>query len=80
MRNTLKIGAAVLATALLAGPVGYAVADSKSSETYKQLNLFGDVFEQIRSEYVEPVEDAKLIATALNGMLSSRDPHSSYMN
>jgi carboxyl-terminal processing protease len=80
MRNTLKIGAAVLVTALLAGPVGYAVADSKSSETYKQLNLFGDVFEQIRSEYVEPVEDSKLVEAAINGMLSSLDPHSSYMN
>jgi len=50
------------------------------SATYKALNLFGDIFEQTRSNYVEPVEDKKLIEYALNGMLSSLDPHSGYMN
>ena len=50
------------------------------SETYKSLNLFGDVFEQVRANYVEPTEDKKLIEYALNGMLTSLDPHSSYMN
>lgn len=50
------------------------------SDTYKALNLFGDVFEQVRANYVEPVEDKKLIEYALNGMLTSLDPHSSYMN
>lgn len=49
-------------------------------EIYKLLNLFGDVFSRVRSEYVEPVEDQKLIENALNGMLNSLDPHSSYMN
>lgn len=53
---------------------------SKISETYKALNLFGDVFEQVRANYVEEVEDKKLIEYALNGMLSSLDPHSGYMN
>ncbi len=50
------------------------------SDTYRQLNLFGDVFERVRSEYVEEVGDKKLIENALNGMLSSLDPHSSYLS
>lgn len=50
------------------------------SDTYRALNLFGDVFEQVRENYVEPVDDKKLIEYALNGMLSSLDPHSGYMN
>ena len=50
------------------------------SETYRQLNLFGDVFERVRSEYVEEVGDKELIENALNGMLSSLDPHSSYLS
>ena len=50
------------------------------SETYRQLNLFGDVFERVRAEYVEEVEDKQLIENALNGMLSSLDPHSSYLS
>lgn len=49
------------------------------SETYKQLNLFGDVFERVRAEYVEDVDDKELIENALNGMLSNLDPHSGYL-
>jgi carboxyl-terminal processing protease len=49
------------------------------SDTYKALNLFGDVFEQVRANYVDKVEDKKLIEYALNGMLTSLDPHSGYM-
>jgi len=54
--------------------------DNSVSETYKALNLFGDIFERTRENYVEEVEDKKLIEYALNGMLSSLDPHSGYMN
>lgn len=54
--------------------------DKNYSETYKYLNLFGDVFERVRSEYVEEVPDKDLIEYAVNGMLSSLDPHSSYLN
>lgn len=54
--------------------------ETSVSETYKALNQFGDVFEQVRANYVEPVEDKKLIEYALNGMLSNLDPHSSFMN
>ncbi len=55
-------------------------AEAASSDTYRQLNLFGDVFERVRSDYVESPEDAKLIESAINGMLQSLDPHSSYMD
>ncbi|MEC8463563.1 MAG: S41 family peptidase [Pseudomonadota bacterium] len=57
-----------------------AVAQENSSETYRQLSLFGDVFERVRSEYVEDVSDEQLIEAAVNGMLSALDPHSSYLS
>ena len=50
------------------------------SETYRQLNLFGDVFERVRSQYVDPVDDKELVEMAVNGMLTSLDPHSAYLN
>jgi len=55
-------------------------SESGYSDTYKQLSLFGDVFERVRSEYVEEVDDKTLIEYALNGMLSNLDPHSSYLS
>lgn len=54
--------------------------DKSYSETYKYLNLFGDVFERVRAQYVEEVPDKDLVEYAVNGMLSSLDPHSSYLN
>lgn len=54
--------------------------DPDANNTYKQLNLFGEVFERVRANYVDPVTDKQLIEYALNGMLSNLDPHSSYMN
>ncbi|MEN6541660.1 S41 family peptidase [Parvibaculum sp.] len=56
------------------------IAEAADSDTYRQLNLFGDVFERVRADYVEPTDDTKLIESAINGMLTSLDPHSSYMN
>jgi len=50
------------------------------SETYRNLNLFGDVFERVRAQYVEEKDDEELIENAINGMLTSLDPHSSYLN
>ncbi len=50
------------------------------TNTYEQLNLFGEVFERVRASYVEPVKDDQLIESAINCMLSGRDPHSAYMN
>src|SRR5450756_1506086 len=55
-------------------------ARAATSDTYRQLNLFGDVFERVRSDYVEKPDDSKLIESAINGMLAGLDPHSSYMD
>src|ERR1700678_3734301 len=55
-------------------------ARASTSDTYRQLNLFGDVFERVRSDYVEKPDDSKLVASAISGMLSGLDPHSSYMD
>nr|WP_235962166.1 S41 family peptidase [Falsiroseomonas selenitidurans] len=54
--------------------------DGGRAETYRLLNLFGDVFERVRAEYVVPVNDRDVIENAINGMLQGLDPHSSYMN
>ncbi|MEA2934094.1 MAG: carboxyl-terminal processing protease [Variibacter sp.] len=50
------------------------------ADTYRQLNLFGDVFERVRGDYVEKPDDGKLVEYAINGMLNGLDPHSSYMD
>ncbi len=82
----LPVAAASAATLLtfLAAPVlaadPPAQAPSTSSDTYRQLDLFGEVFERVRADYVENVTDEQLIEAAINGMLSALDPHSSYMN
>jgi carboxyl-terminal processing protease len=55
-------------------------AKAAAADTYRQLNLFGDVFERVRSDYVEKPDDGKLIESAINGMLAGLDPHSSYMD
>ena len=60
--------------------VGAAAKAAGSADTYRQLNLFGDVFERVRADYVEKPDDAKLIEAAINGMLNGLDPHSSYMD
>ncbi len=57
-----------------------ASAKAASSDTYRQLNLFGDVFERVRADYVEKPDDSKLVESAINGMLAGLDPHSSYMD
>ena len=75
MRNVVLGG--LMAVALLWSP---GVGDAATSETYRQLNLFGDVFERVRADYVEEVSDKELIEAAINGMLTSLDPHSSYLN
>ncbi len=70
--------ASVILTTQVAGPL---LADEakKTSSVYEELDLFGDIFERIRSQYVEPVDDKKLIEAAINGMLTSLDPHSGYL-
>lgn len=73
------IVAGVLATTQVAGPL-LAQEAAKNSSVYEQLDLFGDIFERIRGQYVEEVDSKKLIEAAINGMLTSLDPHSSYLN
>lgn len=73
-------GGGLVAFAFQGLPLGAASAVAAGSETYRQLNLFGDVFEKIRTDYVEKPDDGKLIETAISGMLTGLDPHSSYMD
>jgi carboxyl-terminal processing protease len=93
-RKGLLLGAVFLAgvsAPYAVGPVGGWVGrhlgvtaafaqDSDRADTYRLLTLFGDVFERVRAEYVEPVNDRDLIENAINGMLTGLDPHSNYMN
>jgi carboxyl-terminal processing protease len=71
-----------LATAAFTQPQLFAgsQANAAASDTYKELNLFGDVFERVRADYVEVPDDHNLIESAINGMLAGLDPHSSYLN
>ncbi|WP_227269259.1 S41 family peptidase [Roseobacter weihaiensis] len=71
--------AGVIATTQIAGPL-LAQEAAKSSNVYEQLDLFGDIFERIRAQYVEEVEPGELIEAAIDGMLTSLDPHSSYLS
>lgn len=70
--------AGVLLTTQIAGPL-LAQESEKTTTVYEQLDLFGDIFERIRGQYVEEVDTSKLIEAAINGMLTSLDPHSSYL-
>src|SRR5260221_9569172 len=87
--NRFALGTAVTAIALVAflnvpgntqSAGGAAPAAKSNSDTYRQLNLFAEVFERVRSDYVEEVSDETLVESAINGMLTSLDPHSSYLN
>ncbi|NCO86095.1 MAG: S41 family peptidase [Rhodobacterales bacterium] len=69
----------LLATTQIAAPL-LAQEAQQSSSVYEQLDLFGDIFERIRAQYVEEVEPSALIEAAINGMLSSLDPHSGYLS
>ena len=71
--------AGVIATTQVAGPLLAQQADSNSN-VYEQLDLFGDIFERIRAQYVEEVDSGELIEAAIDGMLTSLDPHSSYLS
>jgi carboxyl-terminal processing protease len=81
-------GVAVVLLATRPPPISFGLAAraataptaAPSAETYRQLQLFGDIFEQVRGHYVDKPDESKLIASAVNGMLSGLDPHSSYMD
>ncbi len=77
----LGAAAGVCATVLVTQPGVVAAARAAvNAGTYSQLNLFGDVFERVRTDYVEKPDDSKLIEASINGMLTALDPHSRYMN
>ncbi|SFT54011.1 carboxyl-terminal processing protease [Sedimentitalea nanhaiensis] len=71
--------AGIVATTQIAGPL-LAQENGRSASVYEQLDLFGDIFERIRAQYVEDVDEAELIEAAIDGMLTSLDPHSSYLS
>ncbi|SDO60959.1 carboxyl-terminal processing protease [Lutimaribacter pacificus] len=71
--------AGMIATTQVAGPL-VAQEAGKQATVYEQLDLFGDIFERIRAQYVEEVDEKDLIEAAINGMLTSLDPHSSYLS
>ena len=76
MMRQIVIPIAVIALAVVTA----VSAQQNNSETYRQLNLFGDIFERVQTDYVEEVSEEKLIEAAINGMLTSLDPHSGYLN
>src|SRR6266446_1393453 len=76
----IAAAAATLFVFALHQDVGAASSSSNTQDTYKQLNLFGDVFELVRNGYVDDVKDDTLIEGAINGMLTALDPHSNYLN
>ncbi len=71
--------AGLLVTTQIAGPL-VAQEAGKNASVYEQLELFGNVFERVRADYVEPPNDKDLIEAAINGMLTSLDPHSSFLS
>lgn len=77
MRNLIT---AFVFSAMLFTVPAVAIAADSDEETFRQLELFGDIFERVRSQYVDETEDGDLIEAAINGMLQSLDPHSSYLN
>ncbi|MDG2097800.1 MAG: S41 family peptidase [Paracoccaceae bacterium] len=76
--STFGIILGIFLTFQIANPIS-ADESSSNKSTYEQLSLFGNIFEQIRDKYVEEVDDVELIRAAINGMLTSLDPHSSYL-
>ena len=79
--RTVAAVTAAFAAGIVVGPMVAAWAqEGGRAETYRLLNLFGDVFERVRAEYVEPINDRDAVENAINGMLTGLDPHSSYLN
>src|SRR3712207_7679727 len=73
--RTMAAVAGAFAAGVVVGPVVAAWAqDGGRADTYRLLNLFGDVFERVRAEYVEPINDRDAVENAINGMLTGLDP------
>ncbi len=82
IRNLLTALVVTLLVSPLLGPGPAMAAEDKKNdaETYRLLNLFGDVFERVRADYVEAPTDKEMIEAAITGMLAALDPHSTYLN
>ncbi len=87
MSTFMRKASLLLAGAAVGGLVTLSVnqglssrADAAGPETYRQLDIFGDIFERVRSQYVNEPEEAELVKNAINGMLTALDPHSSYLD
>ena len=80
--SLVLFGAALGASSVTLGTQSHLLTGARAaaSDVYRSLNLYADVFEKIRTDYVEKPEDQKLVESAINGMLTSLDPHSSYMD
>ncbi len=76
----ILLGATGMFAATQPGIVGSGIANAANSDTYRQLGLFGDIFERIRADYVDQPDDSELIQSAIKGMLESLDPYSSYLD
>jgi carboxyl-terminal processing protease len=74
-----RILATAIVTSLIIGPLSYEAANSKPAADYKALELYADVFETVRGQYLKPVSDDKLVEASLKGMLAALDPHTEYM-
>lgn len=80
MKSFGLLAAGAISALALTHAAGLATAANGNAETYRLANLFGEVYERVRSDYVEKPDEQKMIEAAINGMLTSLDPHSSYMN
>ena len=80
MRRFVSMAALALAIGVFLGNGPVFAAKTDSSEIYRLLELFGDVFERVRADYVEETSEKELVEAAIQGMLQSLDPHSSYLN
>ncbi len=80
MRRAFKIGAVAVSSFALGCAFSPLASYAEKDDIYDMLNVFSDVFQRVRTDYVEPVKDNEIIEAAVNGMLSSLDPHSGYLN
>ena len=80
MKNLGLVALGAVSALAAAQAVSFATAASGNADNYKLLNLFGEVYDRVRADYVEKPDEQKMMEAAINGMLTSLDPHSSYMN
>ena len=80
LKNIGLVALGAVSAVALAQAINLGNAATSNADTYKLLNLFGEVYDRVRSDYVEKPDEQKMTEAAINGMLTSLDPHSSFMN